>query len=291
MLKYEKLQIEGGINVPKVTIQQLQKMKAEREKISMITAYDYPSARFVDKAGIEIILVGDSLAMTVMGLDSTVPVTMEEMVHHTKAVVRGVENAMVIGDLPFGSYNQSKEQAIANATRLMKEGGCDAVKLEGGVEMAEITKAIVDAGIPVMGHIGLTPQTISKLGGFKVQGKGAQEAEKLLKSALALQEAGIFSIVLECVPEEVGRLVTEKLSIPTIGIGGGRYCDGQVLVFHDTLGLFEKFLPKFVKRYRNLGEEIVKALEEYKQEVKEEKFPGSEHVFGGVTEEELKRLY
>ncbi|HAF49827.1 MAG: 3-methyl-2-oxobutanoate hydroxymethyltransferase [Synergistales bacterium 54_24] len=275
----------------KVTIQQLQKMKAEREKISMITAYDYPSARFVDKAGIEIILVGDSLAMTVMGLDSTVPVTMEEMIHHTKAVVRGVENAMVIGDLPFGSYNQSKEQAIANATRLMKEGGCDAVKLEGGVEMAEITKAIVDAGIPVMGHIGLTPQTISKLGGFKVQGKGAQEAEKLLKSAVALQEAGIFSIVLECVPEEVGRLVTEKLSIPTIGIGGGRYCDGQVLVFHDTLGLFEKFLPKFVKRYRNLGEEIVKALEEYKQEVKEEKFPGPEHVFGGVTEEELKRLY
>lgn len=275
----------------KVTIQQLQKMKAEREKISMITAYDYPSARFVDKAGIEIILVGDSLAMTVMGLDSTVPVTMEEMIHHTKAVVRGVENAMVVGDLPFGSYNQSKEQAIANATRLMKEGGCDAVKLEGGVEMAEITKAIVDAGIPVMGHIGLTPQTISKLGGFKVQGKGAQEAEKLLKGALALQEAGIFSIVLECVPEEVGRLVTEKLSIPTIGIGGGRYCDGQVLVFHDTLGLFEKFLPKFVKRYRNLGEEIVKALEEYKQEVKEEKFPGPEHVFGGVTEEELKRLY
>ena len=277
--------------MPKVTIQQLQKMKAEREKISMITAYDYPSARFVDKAGIEIILVGDSLAMTVMGLDSTVPVTMEEMVHHTKAVVRGVENAMVIGDLPFGSYNQSKEQAIANATRLMKEGGCDAVKLEGGVEMAEITKAIVDAGIPVMGHIGLTPQTISKLGGFKVQGKGAQEAEKLLKGALALQEAGIFSIVLECVPEEVGRLVTEKLSIPTIGIGGGRYCDGQVLVFHDTLGLFEKFLPKFVKRYRNLGEEIVKALEEYKQEVKEGKFPGPEHVFSGVTEEELKRLY
>jgi len=266
-------------------------MKAEREKISMITAYDYPSARFVDKAGIEIILVGDSLAMTVMGLDSTVPVTMEEMIHHTKAVVRGVENAMVVGDLPFGSYNQSKEQAIANATRLMKEGGCDAVKLEGGVEMAGITKAIVDAGIPVMGHIGLTPQTISKLGGFKVQGKGAQEAEKLLKGALALQEAGIFSIVLECVPEEVGRLVTEKLSIPTIGIGGGRYCDGQVLVFHDTLGLFEKFLPKFVKRYRNLGEEIVKALEEYKQEVKEEKFPGPEHVFGGVTEEELKRLY
>ena len=247
MLKYAKLQVEGGIDVPKVTIQQLQKMKAEREKISMITAYDYPSARFVDKAGIEIILVGDSLAMTVMGLDSTVPVTMEEMIHHTKAVVRGVENAMVIGDLPFGSYNQSKEQAIANATRLMKEGGCDAVKLEGGVEMAEITKAIVDAGIPVMGHIGLTPQTISKLGGFKVQGKGAQEAEKLLKSALALQEAGIFSIVLECVPEEVGRLITEKLSIPTIGIGGGRYCDGQVLVFHDTLGLFEKFLPKFVK--------------------------------------------
>lgn len=275
----------------KVTIQKLKKMKEQGEKISMTTAYDYPTAYFVDKAGIEIILVGDSLAMTVLGLDSTVPVTMEQMIHHIKPVVKGAPNPMIVGDLPFGSYNQSKEQAIMNATRLMKEGGCDVVKLEGGKEVAEIVKAIVDAGVPVMGHIGLTPQTISKLGGFKVQGKSTEAAQALVEDALALQEAGAFSLILECVPEEVGRLITHKVSISTIGIGGGRYCDGQVLVFHDMVGLFEKFLPKFVKRYVNLGEEVVKAMEEYKQEVKEGKFPAEEHVFGGVKEEELKRLY
>jgi len=275
----------------KVTIQKLQKMKEQGEKISMTTAYDYPTAYFVDKAGIEIILVGDSLAMTVLGLDSTVPVTMEQMIHHIKPVVKGAPNPMIVGDLPFGSYNRSKEQAIMNATRLMKEGGCDVVKLEGGKEVADIVKAIVDAGVPVMGHIGLTPQTISKLGGFRVQGKSTEAAQALVEDALALQEAGVFSLILECVPEEVGRLITHKVSIPTIGIGGGRYCDGQVLVFHDMVGLFEKFLPKFVKRYANLGEEVVKALEEYKLEVKEGIFPAEEHVFGGVQEEELKRLY
>ncbi len=275
----------------KVTIQQLKEMKQKGEKISMTTAYDYPTAYFVDKAGIEVILVGDSLAMTVLGLDSTVPVTMEDMIHHIKPVVKGAPNPLIIGDMPFGSYNQSKEQAIKNATRLMKEGGCDAVKLEGGVEMAEVTKAIVDAGIPVMGHIGLTPQTVSKLGGFKVQGKSAEAAEALLEDAIALQEAGIFALIIECVPEEVGKLITQKLSVPTIGIGAGRYCDGQVLVFHDMMGLFEKFIPKFVKRYVNLGEQIVKALEEFKKEVKEGSFPTPNHVFGGVEEEELKRLY
>ncbi len=275
----------------KVTIQKLQKMKGQGERISMTTAYDYPTAYFVDKAGIEIILVGDSLAMTVLGLDTTVPVTMEQMIHHIKPVVKGAPNPMIVGDMPFGSYNVSKEQAVANATRLMKEGGCDAVKLEGGKEIAGVVKAVVDAGIPVMGHIGLTPQTISKLGGFKVQGKSTEAAEKLLADARALDEAGAFSIVLECVPEEVGRLITAKVGIPTIGIGGGRYCDGQVLVFHDMVGLFEKFIPKFVKRYVNLGEEVVKALEEFKREVKEGKFPLEEHVFGGVDEEELKRLY
>lgn len=275
----------------KVTIQKLKAMKENGEKISMITAYDYPTALLVDRAGIEIILVGDSLAMTVLGLETTVPITMEEMIHHIRPVVRGAKNPMIVGDMPFGSYNESREQAIRNATRLMKEGGCDVVKLEGGTEVAETVKAIVDAGVPVMGHIGLTPQTISQLGGFKVQGKNLESAKALMEDARALEEAGAFSIVLECVPEELGKAITQQLSIPTIGIGAGRYTDGQVLVFHDLVGLFERFTPKFVKRYANLGEEIVKALEVYKQEVKEKKFPQHEHVFGGLEEEDLKRLY
>jgi len=275
----------------KVTTHKLQKMKEMGEKISMTTAYDYPTAYFVDKAGIEIILVGDSLAMTVLGHDSTVPVTMDEMLHHIRPVVKGAPNPLIVGDMPFGSYNVSKEQAITNANRLMKEGGCDVIKLEGGKEVAEIVKAIVDAGIPVMGHIGLTPQTVSKLGGFKVQGKSAEAAQSLLEDAISLEKAGAWGLIIECVPDEVGKLITQKVSIPTIGIGGGRFCDGQVLVFHDMFGLFEKFLPKFVKQYANLGGEIVKGLEQFKAEVKEGKFPEDVHVFGGVKEEELKRLY
>lgn len=275
----------------KMTTHKLKKMKESGEKISMTTAYDYPTAYFVDKAGIEIILVGDSLSMTTLGNDSTVPVTMEDMIHHIKPVVKGAPNPLIVGDLPFGSYNVSKEQAIINANRLMKEGGCDVVKLEGGKEVADTVKAIVDSGTAVMGHIGLTPQTVSKLGGFKVQGKSAESAQALLEDAMALEEAGAWGLVVECVPEEVGKLITQKVSIPTIGIGGGRYCDGQVLVFHDMFGLFEKFLPKFVKQYANLGEEIVKGLEEFKAEVKEGVFPSDEYVFGGVKEEELKRLY
>jgi 3-methyl-2-oxobutanoate hydroxymethyltransferase len=265
-------------------------MKEKGERISMVTAYDFSTACLVEKAGIEIILVGDSLAMTMLGLDSTVPVTMEDMIHHIKPVVRGARTPLVVGDMPFGSYNQSREQAIKNATRLMKEGGCDVVKLEGGVEMAETVKAVVDAGIPVMGHIGLTPQTVSKLGGFKVQGKGIEAARALLEDALALQRAGAFSIVLECIPEEVGRLITRKVDIPSIGIGAGRYCDGQVLVIHDMLGLFQKFLPKFVKRYADLGQEAVSALSEFRKEVRSGEFPAGEHVFAGVTEEELEEL-
>jgi len=275
----------------KITIHKLQKMKKDGEKISMTTAYDYPTAYFADKAGIEVVLVGDSLAMTVLGRDSTVSVTMEEMLHHIRPVVKGAPNSLVIGDMPFGSYNVSKEHAIINATRFMKEGGCDCIKLEGGKEVAETVKAIVDAGIAVMGHIGLTPQTVSKLGGFKVQGKSVQAAEALLEDALALEKAGAWGLILECIPEEVGRLITKKVSIPTIGIGGGRYCDGQVLVFHDMFGMFEKFLPKFVKQYANLGAEIVKGLEQYKEDVKEGKFPEEVHVFGGVQEEDLKSLY
>jgi 3-methyl-2-oxobutanoate hydroxymethyltransferase len=280
---------EGG-PLGKVTIQQIQEMKDRGEKISMVTAYDFSIACFVEKVGIEIILVGDSLAMTVLGLNSTVPVTVEEMIHHIKPVARGAPNAMIVGDMPFGSYHQSREQAIMNATRLMKEGECDVVKLEGGVEAAGMVRAIVQAGIPVMGHIGLTPQTISKLGGFRVQGKGLEAAKGLLDDALAVEEVGAFSVVLECVPEEVGKLISRKVAIPTIGIGAGRYCDGQVLVFHDMVGLFEKFLPKFVKRYANLGGEVVKALKQYREEVKGGIFPGEEHVFGGATEEELKDL-
>ncbi len=275
----------------KITTQKLKKMKETGEKISMTTAYDYPTAYLVDKAGIEIILVGDSLAMTVLGHDSTVPVTMEEMLHHIRPVVKGAPNPLIVGDLPFGSYNVSKEQAIINSTRLMKEGGCDVVKLEGGIEVADTVKAIVDAGIPVMGHIGLTPQTVSKMGGFKVQGKSAEAAQMLVDDALALEKAGAWGLIVEGVPEEVGKLITQKVSIPTVGIGGGRYCDGQVLVFHDMFGLFEKFLPKFVKQYAQLGEEIVKGLEEFKKEVREGEFPTDAHVFGGVKEEELKRLY
>lgn len=275
----------------KVTTQKLKQMKDAGEKISMTTAYDYPTAYFVDKAGIEIILVGDSLAMTVLGHDSTVPVTMDEMIHHIRPVVKGAPNPLIVGDLPFGSYNVSREQAIINTNRLMKEGGCDTVKLEGGVEVAAIVKAIVDSGTPVMGHIGLTPQTVSKLGGFKVQGKSSEAAEALLKDAVALEEAGAWGLILECIPDAVGKLIAQKVSIPTIGIGGGRYCDGQVLVFHDMFGLFEKFLPKFVKQYAQLGEQIVEGLETFKKEVREGVFPAEEHVFGGVDEEELKRLY
>ena len=274
----------------KITTLKLKEMKEKGERISMITAYDYPTASMVEKAGIEIILVGDSLMMTVVGDDSTVACTMDQMIYHIKPVVLGAPTPMIVGDMPFGSYNESKKQAIHNATRLMKEGRCDVIKLEGGREVADVVKAIVDAGIPVMGHIGLTPQTVSKLGGFKIQGKG-DAAKDVLDDALALEEAGAFSIVLECVPEQLGKLITEKLSIPTIGIGAGRYTDGQVIVYHDMLGMFEKFVPKFVKQYRNLSPEIVSALEEYKADVKSGVFPEEKHVFGGVSEEELKRLY
>ena len=275
----------------KITTHKLQEMKEKGIKISMTTAYDYPTAYLMDKAGIEVVLVGDSLSMTVLGFDSTVSCTMDDMLHHIRPVVKGAPNALIIGDMPFGSYNVSDEQAIINATRLMKEGGCDVVKLEGGREMASKVKAIVDAGIPVMGHLGLTPQTVSKLGGFKVQGKGEEAARALLADAFALQEAGAWGLILECIPEQLGKLVTEKVSIPTVGIGGGRYCDGQVLVFHDMFGLFEKFTPKFVKQYMQLSEQIVDGLQEFKSEVREGTFPEEKHTFGGINEEELKRLY
>ena len=272
----------------KFTIQKMQKMKEGKEKISMVTAYDYSQAVLVEKAGIEVILVGDSLSMTMLGNDGTVSLTTDEMIHHIRPVVKGAPSAMIIGDMVFGSYNESISRAISSANRMMKEGGCDAVKLEGG--RPEVVRAIVEAGIPVQGHIGLTPQTASLLGGFKVQGKSLESAKKLIDEAKYLEEAGAFSIVLECVPEELGRAVSEALSIPVIGIGAGRYCDGQVLVFHDMLGLFDKFVPRFVKQYKQIGEEIIKALQSFNEEVKQEQFPSEEHVFSGISREDIEEI-
>ncbi len=273
----------------KITIPDIRAKKENRQKITMLTAYDYPTALLMDRAGIDMILVGDSVGMVVLGYDSTVPVTMDEMLHHSKAVRRAVKYSLVIGDMPFMSYNVSKEEAIHNAGRFIKEAGCDAVKLEWVKNVIDITKAIVDSGIPVMGHIGLTPQTASQLGGFKVQGKDAETANRLLDSAVKLQQAGCFSIVLECIPDEIAKLITEKLAIPSIGIGAGIDCDGQVLVTHDMLGLFERFTPKFVKQYINLSPEIFKAISQYKEDVESLKFPSKEHTFQ-IKAEELKKI-
>src|SRR4030065_1893499 len=250
----------------KITPVDVQAMKREGKRIAMLTAYDYPTALLEDRAGSEIILVGDSLGMTVLGYENTLPVTMDEMIHHTKAVTRGAKYALIIGDMPFMSYNTSERDAILNAGRFMKEGGADAVKLEGGASVKEIVKAIVRAGIPVMGHIGLTPQTISMLGGFKVQGKDAQAAQKIIDDALSLEDAGAFSVLLEAVPAPIAKMVTERVTVPTIGIGAGVHCDGQVLVVHDMLGLFSRFTPKFVKRYVNLSESMLKAFESFREE-------------------------
>ena len=272
----------------KVTIQKLYEMKSKGEKISYVTAYDFGQASLVEKAEIDMILVGDSLSMTMLGNLSTVPLTTDEMIHHIKAVVKGASSPMIVGDLVFGSYNEGPEQAIRSANRLLKEGGCDVVKLEGC--MPEIVAAMVKAGIGVQGHIGLTPQTAGLLGGFKLQGKNLDAAKKIIDEAKALEEAGAFSLVVECVPEELGRAITEAVKMPVIGIGAGRYCDGQVLVYHDLLGMFDRFTPKFVKKYANIGDQIVKALKEYKNEVREVKFPSDEYVFGGVAREDLEKI-
>jgi 3-methyl-2-oxobutanoate hydroxymethyltransferase len=273
----------------KVTIPDLQNKKREGGKITMLTAYDYPMARIVDDAGIDVILVGDSLGMVVLGYDSTVPVTMDEMIHHSKAVRRGTRYAFLVGDMPFGSYQVSKEEAVRNAARFMKEAGCDAIKLEGGDESVDATIAIVNAGIPVLGHLGLTPQSASKLGGFKVQGKDAAAAKKILDQAIRLERAGCFALVLECVPDKVAKLITEKLAIPTIGIGAGAYCDGQVLVTYDMVGLFDRFTPKFVKQYVKLSNLITDGIKKYKDEVEKGIFPNEAHSFT-IKEEEIKKL-
>ena len=273
----------------KITIGDLQKKTQAGQKISMMTAYDYPTASLVDQAEIDTILVGDSLGMVVLGYDSTVPVTMDEMVHHCKAVCRGAKRAFVIGDMPFMSYQVSIEKAVENAGRFIKEAGCECVKLEGGTEMVPVVEAITAAGIPVCAHIGLTPQTATKLSGFKVQGKDAEGARKLVQSAKDLEAAGAFMIVLECIPDLVAKMISDELQIPTIGIGAGKYCDGQVLVYHDLVGLFERFTPKMVKQYVNLAPQIREALVQYRQEVEAGTFPGPEHSFS-MKEEEAKKI-
>ena len=263
----------------KVTIGYLQQKKEAGERITMMTAYDFPMASLVDQAGIDTILVGDSLGMVMLGYESTVPVTMDEMIHHCKAVCRGAKRSFIIGDMPFMSYQVNAEMAIENAGRFVKEAGCESVKLEGGTEMAHTVKAIVDAGIPVCAHIGLTPQTATKLSGFKVQGKDAEGARELMKSAKDLEEAGAFMIVMECIPDLLAAKITGELNIPTIGIGAGKDCDGQVLVYHDLVGLFERFTPKFVKQYINLAPKIKDALIQFRKEVETGVFPGPEHSF------------
>ncbi len=264
-------------------------LKNSGKKITMLTAYDYSMARMIDAAGTDIILVGDSLGMVVLGYDSTVPVTMDEMLHHCRAVRRGTEKALLVGDMPFMSYQVSKKQAVKNAGRFLKEAGCDAVKLEGGRDIAHAIERIVKAGIPVMGHIGLTPQTATALGGYKVQGKDLESARKLIKDAEAVSDAGAFAIVLECVPDTIAKLITEKISIPTIGIGAGPWCDGQVLVTHDLVGMFDKFCPSFVKQYAKVSTEINSALKSFISEVASGAFPDKDHSFAG-DEEIAKRL-
>lgn len=262
-----------------VTIQELWKKKAEGRKITMLTAYDYAFARIVDEAGVDVILVGDSLGMVVQGKDNTLPVTMEEMLYHTSMVAKASKNAMVIGDMPYLSYQISVEEAVRNAGRFIKEAGAHAVKVEGGSEVIAQIKAMVRAEIPVLGHVGLTPQAILRMGGFKVQGRTEEQRKRLIEDSLLLQDAGAFAIVLEAIPLDLAKEITEKLSIPTIGIGAGPYCDGQVLVLHDILGLFERFTPRFVKRYASLREEALRAIKTYKEEVEKGLFPTEEQSF------------
>jgi 3-methyl-2-oxobutanoate hydroxymethyltransferase len=272
----------------KITVKDILAMKG-KTKITMLTAYDYPLASLIDRAGIDLILVGDSVANVVLGLDSTTKVGMAEMIHHARAVTRAVKQSLVIGDMPYESYQINPEESLKNARRFIDEAQCAAVKLEWFNRCLEVTEKIIKGGIAVMGHIGLTPQTADKLGGFKVQGKDALAAQRLIEQATALEKLGCFSIVLECVPDKIAQIITQKLKIPTIGIGAGIHCDGQVLVTHDLLGLFERFTPKFVKKYVNLSPLISQAIEEYKKEVLEGKFPTPEHSFS-IKEEELKKI-
>ena len=274
----------------KNTVSTFREQKAKGEKISMLTAYDYSTAKLMDEASINGILVGDSLGMVVLGYEDTLPVTMEDMIHHTAAVCRGAKNTLVVGDMPFMSYQVSVEEAVYNAGRLTKEGRCQAVKLEGGASVCPQIRAITNASIPVMAHIGLTPQSINAFGGFKVQGKSEEAAKKLLEDAKAVEEAGAFAVVLECVPAKLAELISKSISIPTIGIGAGAGCDGQILVYQDMLGLFSDFTPKFVKKYANVGEMMTQAFRDYIADVQEGSFPAPEHTFA-ISEDVIKKLY
>ncbi|AVX19311.1 ketopantoate hydroxymethyltransferase [Carboxydocella sporoproducens DSM 16521] len=272
----------------RITTTKLKKMKESGEKITMLTCYDYSTAVLLDEAGVDVLLVGDSLGMVILGYDSTLPVTMAEMLHHTRAVARGAKQAMVVGDMPFMSYQVSCEEAVRNAGRFLQEAGAQAVKLEGGREVVPQIRAIVQAGIPVMGHLGLTPQHVHRLGGYSVQGKEDAARQQLLEDARLLVEVGVFAIVLECVPVDVARMVTEAVDVPTIGIGAGPYCDGQVLVTQDMLGLYRDLTPRFVRRYASLQQPVKEAVQAYIQEVKAGSFPGPAESFGWPEKEPLK---
>lgn len=271
----------------RVTIAQIQEMKQKGEKFAMLTSYDYSTAKIVDEAGIPLILVGDSLGVVMLGYESTIPVTVDEMLHHTRAVVRGTKHALVIGDMPFMSYHTSVEDAMRNAGRFIQEGGCQAVKMEGGLNVAEKVRRVVQCGIPVMGHIGLTPQSINQLSGYKIQGKTPEAAKKLLADAQALEEAGAFAVVIETVPAQLSALITKKINIPTIGIGAGAGCDGQVQVINDMLGSFNDFVPKHAKQYVKLSDIIKKAVTDYADEVKTGSFPTEKQSFS-IDSEILK---
>lgn len=274
----------------KQTVVTFKKAKQNHEKITMLTAYDYISAKLMDQVGIHALLVGDSLGMVFCGLENTLSVSVEQMIYHTQAVRRGAKEALVVTDMPFMSYQTSVYDAVVNAGRLIKEGRAHAVKLEGGLEVCDKIEAIVKASIPVMAHIGLTPQSINAIGGFKVQGKDEEAAKRLIDAAIAVEEAGAFAVVLECVPSKLAKIITSKLSIPTIGIGAGVDCDGQILVYQDMLGMYNDFTPKFVKKYENIGERMDIAFKQYISEVKEKVFPGEEHGFK-ISDEVIEKLY
>ena len=273
----------------KITLTTLQEMRKRGEPVSWLTAYDYPTALLMDRAGVEMILVGDSAGMTVLGLETTLPVTMDQMITFTAAVCRAVEYAFVVGDMPFMSYQVSTEEAIRNAGRFMAECGTDAVKLEGGVRVAPVVEAITNAGIPVLGHIGLTPQSHTQQGGFRAQGRTAEAGLRLIEEAKALEEAGACAILVECVPAEVARMIRERASVPIYSIGSGPHCDGQLMIVHDMIGLFERFVPKFVKRYANVSPILLEAFASYHREVKAGDFPQDEHLYS-MVEGELERL-
>ncbi len=274
----------------KTTVTTFKDAKKQGKKLTMLTAYDYSTAKLFDEAGVDSMLVGDSLGMTMLGYDSTLPVTMDDMIHHTKAVVRGAQNALIVGDMPYMSYHLSVQQAVENAGRFIKEAGATAVKLEGGAAFCPEIEAMTRASIPVVGHIGLTPQSINAFGGFKVQGKSEEAARKIIEDAQAIEAAGAFAVVLECVPAKLAELVTSKVSIPTIGIGAGAGCDGQVLVYQDMLGMYDDFTPKFVRKFADVGTIIKQAVREYCAAVQDSSFPAQEHTFK-IDDDVLEKLY